>query len=333
MRLASWSATPWAISAASSSGVLISTMLSWTLGLPVMLGDQRAQLVGLGAAAADHDAGAGGVDVDADLVAGALDLDPADRRRLELAHDRLADLPVLGEVLLVLALAEPAALPVGGDAEAEAVGVDLLTHYLSPSSAACEAGLLKPAASACSSVSNHTSALVIAVVAALGRVVEHRVGVALDRVRVGAVAVVVGDHRAVPLAGSSSSVVAGALVVDRLGSSAVVGLVGVLRLVAGAFTSVGFGVVGDRVGVLDVRSSASSSAAGADWAALAAWARVRLRSTRARRLAAALALAPSERACTTARRCVAHAGDDDRDVAGALADAACRDHGRGRRSA
>ena len=36
MRLASWSATPWAISAASSSGLLISTMFSCTLGLPVI---------------------------------------------------------------------------------------------------------------------------------------------------------------------------------------------------------------------------------------------------------------------------------------------------------
>ena len=36
-RLASWSATPWAISAASSSGCLISWMFSCTLGLPVIL--------------------------------------------------------------------------------------------------------------------------------------------------------------------------------------------------------------------------------------------------------------------------------------------------------
>ena len=36
MRLASWSATPWAISAASSSGLLISTMFSCTFGLPVI---------------------------------------------------------------------------------------------------------------------------------------------------------------------------------------------------------------------------------------------------------------------------------------------------------
>jgi hypothetical protein len=37
MRLASWSATPCAISAASSSGCLISWMFSWTFGLPVSL--------------------------------------------------------------------------------------------------------------------------------------------------------------------------------------------------------------------------------------------------------------------------------------------------------
>ena len=43
------------------------------------LGEQGAQLVGLGATATDDDARAGGVDVDADLVAGALDLDAADR--------------------------------------------------------------------------------------------------------------------------------------------------------------------------------------------------------------------------------------------------------------
>ena len=162
MRLASWSATPWATSAASSSGVLISTMLSWIFGLPVMFGDQRAQLVGLDATATDHDARAGGVDVDADLVARALDLDPADRRRLELLHDRLADLPVLGQVLLVLALAEPAALPVGDDAEAEPVGVDLLAHQLLLVIARLGGSTRasKPAASACSSVSNQTSALV-----------------------------------------------------------------------------------------------------------------------------------------------------------------------------
>ena len=36
-RPASWSATPWAMSAASSSGCLISWMFSWTLALQVIL--------------------------------------------------------------------------------------------------------------------------------------------------------------------------------------------------------------------------------------------------------------------------------------------------------
>ena len=44
------------------------------------VGDQRAQLVRLGTAAADDDARTGRVDVDADLVPSALDLDAADRR-------------------------------------------------------------------------------------------------------------------------------------------------------------------------------------------------------------------------------------------------------------
>src|SRR5262249_1657648 len=95
------------------------------------LGEPGAQLVGLGATATDHDARTGGVDVDAELVTGALDLDAADRRVGEEPHDVLADLPVLRQVVLVLAVAEPAALPVGGDAQAEAVRVDLLTHQLS----------------------------------------------------------------------------------------------------------------------------------------------------------------------------------------------------------
>ena len=80
---------------------------------------------------ADDDAGAGRVDVDADLVAGALDLDAADGGGLQLGHQGLADLPVLGEVVLVLALAEPAALPIGGDTETEPVRIDFLTHQFS----------------------------------------------------------------------------------------------------------------------------------------------------------------------------------------------------------
>src|SRR5207249_3353390 len=95
------------------------------------LGQVGAQPVGLGAAAADDDAGPGRVDVDAEPVARALDLDPADGGPLQLAHQVVADAPVLDEVVGVLAVAEPARLPVGGDTEAESVGVDLLTHYSS----------------------------------------------------------------------------------------------------------------------------------------------------------------------------------------------------------
>src|SRR5207244_3614187 len=83
------------------------------------LGEPSAEFVRLRAAAPDHDPRASGVDVDAHAVTRSLDLDPADRRLREELHDVLADPPVLGEVVRVLLLAEPAALPVGRDAEPE----------------------------------------------------------------------------------------------------------------------------------------------------------------------------------------------------------------------
>ena len=98
----------------------------------VVAGDLRepgTKAIGLGAAAADDDAGTSGVHVDAQPVTGALDLDAADRRVRHLRHEVVADLPVLDEVVGVLAVAEPPALPVGGDTEAEPVRVDLLAHY------------------------------------------------------------------------------------------------------------------------------------------------------------------------------------------------------------
>ena len=101
------------------------------LGVAGDLGEPGAQLVGLGAAATDDDARPGGVDVDPHPVTGALDLDAADGRLREQLHDVVADLPVLGEVVDVLLVGEPAALPVGGDAEPEAVRIDLLTHQAS----------------------------------------------------------------------------------------------------------------------------------------------------------------------------------------------------------
>ena len=86
-----------------------------------------AQGVDFAARLADHDAGAGGVDVDRDLAA-ALDRDFGEPGVGELVFDVVADLEVLledvGEVLLL----EPVRLPVLDVADAEAPGVDLLSH-------------------------------------------------------------------------------------------------------------------------------------------------------------------------------------------------------------
>src|SRR5581483_478277 len=101
-----------------------------------------AEAVGLHAAPADDDAGAGGVDVDPEPVTGALDLDAAHRGAPELGVEVFADLDVLGEVVGVLAVGEPARLPVGDDPEAEPVGVHLLAHYFSsPSSGVAASGV------------------------------------------------------------------------------------------------------------------------------------------------------------------------------------------------
>ena len=69
------------------------------------LAQTLAQALGLGAAPADDDAGTRGVHVDAQAVAGALDLDAADGRALELLAQVVADLPVLDEELAVFLLA------------------------------------------------------------------------------------------------------------------------------------------------------------------------------------------------------------------------------------
>ena len=93
-------------------------------------GEPGAEAVGLGAAAADDDAGAGGVHVDPEAVTGALDLHAADGGVGQLRHEEVADLPVLDdEVAVLLAIGEPARLPLGGDPEPEPIGVDLLTHH------------------------------------------------------------------------------------------------------------------------------------------------------------------------------------------------------------
>src|SRR5262249_24491028 len=95
-----------------------------------------AQALGLGAAPADDDARTRAVHVDPQPVARPLDLDPAHRGAFELPAEVVADLPVLDEeVGVFLLVGDPTRLPVGGDAEPEAVRVDLLTHgYSSPPS-------------------------------------------------------------------------------------------------------------------------------------------------------------------------------------------------------
>src|SRR5262249_26250903 len=131
-RPASWSATPWAMSVASSSGCLISWMLKWIFGLPVICSSPARRRSAPLPRPPDTTAGPGGVHVDTEAVARPLDLDAAHRCVRELAPQVVADLPVLDQRLLVLVLVgEPARLPVGGDAEAEPVRVDLLAHQSS----------------------------------------------------------------------------------------------------------------------------------------------------------------------------------------------------------
>ena len=76
--------------------------------------------------------GTRGVDVHAHPVPGALDLDLGDAGPLHALGEQLADRDVLSDVRLVELVGVPPALVVGGDAQAEAVRVDLLAHYLVP---------------------------------------------------------------------------------------------------------------------------------------------------------------------------------------------------------
>src|SRR5581483_10549972 len=103
-----------------------------------------ADAVGLGAAAADHDARTRRVDVHADAVAGALDLDLGDAGPLHALGEQAADRHVLGDVVAVQLVGVPAALELAADAQAEPVRVDLLAHYrvlpFEPAPAAVAAG-------------------------------------------------------------------------------------------------------------------------------------------------------------------------------------------------
>src|SRR5690606_20391689 len=94
-----------------------------------------ANTLGLGTATSDDDARASRVDVNANAVTGALDLDAADAGTVERLAQVMADLDVLGEVVsvtlpLLRRVREPARHVIGGDPEAEAVGMNLLAHLL-----------------------------------------------------------------------------------------------------------------------------------------------------------------------------------------------------------
>src|ERR1700683_1779016 len=87
-----------------------------------------ADPVGLGAPAADHDAGTRGVDVHPDPVPGPLDLYLRDAGPLHAALQHPADSDVFRDVVLVQLVGVPPALEVGGDAEPEPVRVHFLAH-------------------------------------------------------------------------------------------------------------------------------------------------------------------------------------------------------------
>ena len=93
----------------------------------------HAQAIGLGAAAADDDAGASGVQVDANAVTRTLDVDLGDTSALEVVGQELADRDVFRHVVRVAlslggGVGEPARPVVSGDSQTEPAGVDLLTH-------------------------------------------------------------------------------------------------------------------------------------------------------------------------------------------------------------
>src|SRR5579884_925605 len=91
-----------------------------------------ADPVGLGAAAPDDDARTRGMDVDPNPVTRAFDLHVGDTGALQPAGQQPPNRDVFLDVLGVLLVGIPARLPVGGDAEPEAVRIDFLAHYCEP---------------------------------------------------------------------------------------------------------------------------------------------------------------------------------------------------------
>src|SRR6185437_14570477 len=105
---------------------LLDVNMDFARGLLLDLG---LELLDLGPLAADDDARARCVDDDADLVAGAGDLERADAGGAQAALERVAQLDVLEQQLGVALGGEPLGFPRLDEAEAEAVGMDFLTHY------------------------------------------------------------------------------------------------------------------------------------------------------------------------------------------------------------
>ena len=99
--------------------------------LHVLLGqalEALADVLDADAALADDDAGLGGVDDDAGLIGAALDLDARNRRSTRQAAEVFADRLILMQPSAVVLLFEPAAVPSPGDPEAQADGMNLLSH-------------------------------------------------------------------------------------------------------------------------------------------------------------------------------------------------------------
>src|SRR5208283_3234166 len=92
--------------------------------------DFLLQLVNLRTFAADDDARTRGADDDAQLVAGTLDIDRADASRLELLFQFALQLDVFQQQFVVVTLYKPARPPRLGNAEAESVWMDFLSHSL-----------------------------------------------------------------------------------------------------------------------------------------------------------------------------------------------------------
>src|SRR6185369_14063953 len=100
------------------------------------LGEVAAQLLDVGALLADYHARTGGMDRHTGALGRTLDDDLGDARLAQPLAQHLADVDVLMEHLGVFAaLGVPPGIPGAVDAEPEADGIDLLTHYLSSASA------------------------------------------------------------------------------------------------------------------------------------------------------------------------------------------------------